>query len=300
MSMKPMAEIQGGILLSRPKVLDYLTLVKPELTFLSVGTTLVGYGLGASGHFRPFLFFWILVGTALVGGGAGALNQFVEREFDALMRRTQDRPLPAGRTSPVSALLFGAVLAILGVTILSVLVNLLTGFLACVTLVTYLFLYTPLKRITPLSTIVGAVPGALPPVMGWTAARNAIDGPAWGLFAVLFLWQMPHFLSLAWVYRKDYQRAGYRMLAVFDPEGTRSALQMLFFSGGLIPASVIVGWSSGLSPFFVLGTASISVAFTLTSVQFMRMRSNRAARQVFMASILYLLVWMSFLLMGTR
>ena len=298
--MKPIAEMQGGLVLARPKVLDYVTLVKPELTLLSVGTTLIGYLLGASDHFRPLLFFYTFIGTALVGGGAGALNQFIEREFDALMRRTQDRPLPAGRTSPPAAMLFGIVLAVLGVAILSILVNLLTGFLACATLATYLFLYTPLKRITPLSTIVGAVPGALPPVMGWTAARNAIDGPAWGLFAVLFLWQMPHFLSLAWVYRKDYERAGYRMLTVLDPEGTRTALQMLFFSAGLIPASIILGWSSGLTPVFILGTVSIGAAFTLTSVHFMRLRSNRAARQVFVASILYLLAWMSFLVMGTR
>lgn len=295
-----MAQMQGGLVLARPKVLDYVTLVKPELTLLSVGTTLVGYSLGASGHFMPLLFFSTFLGTAFVGGGAGALNQFIEREFDALMKRTQDRPIPAGRTSPSSALLFGAVLAVLGVAILSILVNPLTGFLACATLVTYLFLYTPLKRVTPLSTLVGAVPGAIPPVMGWTAARNTIDGPAWGLFVVLFLWQMPHFLSLAWVYRKDYERAGYRMLTVLDPEGTRSALQMLFFSAGLIPASVILGWSSGLNPFFFLGTAGIGVAFTLTSVYFLRLKSNRAARQVFVASILYLLAWMSFLMLGTR
>ncbi|HEX9080463.1 MAG TPA: heme o synthase, partial [Desulfuromonadaceae bacterium] len=207
---------EGALAIERSRLMDYLTLTKPELTFLSVLTALAGYFLGAGLSFGPVTLFHTLLGTALVGGGAGALNELIERKYDALMKRTEHRPLPSGRLSPLEAGAFGVGIALAGVAELTAFVNPLTAFLAAVTLASYLSLYTPLKRITPLATLIGAFPGALPPLMGWTAAGKGID--LWGLslFAILFFWQMPHFLSLAWMYRRDYGRAGYRLLAVMD------------------------------------------------------------------------------------
>lgn len=282
--------VQGGgaISVERSKLADYVTLTKPELTFLSVITALGGFYLGVDGALPVGMLLHVLFGTLLVGAGAGALNQYIERDFDAMMRRTENRPLPSGRVSPAEVLLFGTTLSVAGVIQLTLLTNPLSGFLAVVTLVTYLFLYTPLKRITWLSTIAGGIPGALPPMIGWTAARGEITGEAWVLFGILFFWQMPHFYSLAWMYRKDYERAGYPMLPVLDADGRHTSMQIFSFCIGLIPVSLLLISYGGLGWIYVGGALATGFFFLYYAVQLLRTKSNTAARRMFFASLLYL------------
>ncbi len=286
--MRTELESVGTIAIERSKLADYITLTKPELTFLSVLTALGGFYLGSEGTLSVSGLLHTLLGTALVGGGAGALNQFIERDYDRMMRRTENRPLPSGRLLPVEALLFGTILSLAGVIELTLFTNVLTGFLAVATLVTYLFLYTPLKRISWISTSVGGIPGALPPLIGWTAARNDLTGEGWILFAILFFWQMPHFFSLAWMYRKDYERAGYPMLAVLDQEGRRTATQIIFYAGGLIPVSMLLTILGGSGWIYFAGAAIAGLAFLYCGVELFRTRSNASARRMFFASLIYL------------
>lgn len=285
--MRTEINTEGTIALGNSRVADYLVLTKPELTLLSVLTAMAGFYLGSE-TIALWAMLHMLVGTALVGAGAGALNQYVERGHDALMRRTENRPLPAGRLSPREVLVFGCVIAFLGIVELVVFTNLLTGFLAVATLVTYLFLYTPLKRITPVSTIVGAVPGALPPVMGWTAARNEISLEAGLLFAILFFWQMPHFLSLAWMYRKDYIRGGYRILTVIDPDGSRTSTQVIGYSTALFFSSLmpIALGSSGIV--YTLCSMILGIGFIILGLRLRNQKTNTNARHVFIGSLVYL------------
>lgn len=277
---------------------DYAELMKPELTGLSVLTSLCGFYLASSGPFNYWLFFHLAVGTALLGGGAGALNQFIEREYDAVMKRTERRPLPAGRLDPFECLAFGIAISTVGILELSVFVNMLTGFLGAVTLATYIFLYTPLKRITPYSTLVGAIPGALPPVMGWTAARNEFATGAAILFAILFCWQMPHFLSLAWMYRRDYARAGFKILTVDDPSGRRTSRQILGYCIGLVPVSLAPTLAGMTGPASIAGATLLSVGFLAIGILLAR-QSKRPhldasgdftfySRRLFFASLIYL------------
>jgi protoheme IX farnesyltransferase len=280
----------------RSRLADYVTLTKPELTFLSVITALGGYFLGADGTLSLATLLHVLVGTMLLGGGVGALNQFIEREHDAKMRRTENRPLPAGRLAPSEALLFGTALSVAGLIELALFTNLLTGFLAFLTLATYLFLYTPLKRITWTSTIVGGIPGALPPMMGWTAARNEITVEAWILFGILFCWQMPHFFSLAWMYRRDYERAGYPMLTVIDAEGKRTSVQILIYCVGLIPLSLLLTLSGVLGWVYGAGALITGGAYLYYGIELQRTRANSSARRMFFVSLLYLPALLAFML----
>jgi protoheme IX farnesyltransferase len=229
-----------------------------------------------------------LIGTTLVGAGAGALNQYIERDADALMRRTENRPLPTGRIQAREALLFGISASILGVLQLALLTHPLAGALAAATLVTYLFLYTPLKRVTPFATIVGGLPGALPPLIGWAAVTGELPIGAWSLFFILFFWQMPHFLSLAWMYRKDYARAGYRTLTVIDPTGQAAARQILIYTLALIPAALALTLLKVLGPLYSLGALILSVGFLLQAIRLYRDRSNANARKLFYGSLVYL------------
>lgn len=279
---------RGAIVLERSWLADYVALTKPELTFLSVITALGGFFFGATDSFSGVLLLHTLVGTGLVGGGAGALNQYMERNFDAMMRRTEHRPLPSGRLSPAQVLIFGVACSILGILQLTLFVNILTGSIAAMTLVTYLFLYTPLKRITPLATIIGGIPGGLPPVMGWTAIRNDISIEPVLLFSVLFFWQMPHFLSLAWMYRKDYARAGYRTLSVLDIDGSITGRHMLVYCAVLIPITLLPGFLGYLGFMYSTAALVLGILFFLPAIQFTRLRSNTRARRVFIASLLYL------------
>ncbi|MEK6755972.1 MAG: heme o synthase, partial [Bacteroidota bacterium] len=288
--MKSSFTSDGTVAIRRAKWLDYLALAKPELTLLSVVTALGGAYL-ASGNPVPFwLIIHTFIGTILVGAGAGSLNQYAEREHDAMMRRTENRPLPSGRLEPREALMFGSVAALGGVLYLSAFTNTVAGFLAVVTLVTYLFLYTPLKRITPFATVIGGIPGALPPMIGWSAVAGGLTMGAWALFFILFFWQMPHFLSLAWMYRKDYARAGYRLLTVDDPTGLVASRQILIHSAALLPAALMPTMVGVLGVTYFVGAFLLSSGFLLLAIRLYQNRTNGNARRLFFASLVYLSV----------
>ena len=270
------------------RIAAYLELTKPRLTMLAVATTAVGLYLGAHGVVRWPLFAATLLGAALVGGGAGALNQYLEREADALMRRTQGRPLPSGRLQPEAALAFGVGLSVAGLVWLAWRVNALSAALGAATLGTYLFCYTPLKRRTALCTLVGAIPGALPPLIGWSAARNTLDVGAWVLFAILFLWQLPHFLALAWLYRDDYARAGFRMLTVVDPSGESAARQIALYCLVLLPVALIPTLLGMAGTVYFFGALTLSLAFCACGLAMALLKTHVASRRLFLASITYL------------
>jgi protoheme IX farnesyltransferase len=276
------------------RIADYVALTKPRLNFLVVATSAAGYYLGATSSIDILPMASAVAGTALVAGGAAVLNQVYERDTDALMQRTRRRPLPDGRVTATDATVFGAVLSAGGLLLLAVRSNVLAALLAAATLVTYLLVYTPMKRRTSLSTLVGAVPGALPPLIGWTAARGAIAAGGLALFAIVFLWQIPHFMAIAWMYRDDYQRAGFPMLPVVEPDGRRTGRQAALFATLLIPATLVptvVGvsgrWYGGVA--LALGAALLWLAF-----RFAAARTDRAARTLFFATIIYLpLIWLA-------
>jgi heme o synthase len=267
---------------------DFVELTKPRITFLVLVTTAVGYALGAGHGFQAGVFVALLVGTALVSGGASALNQWAERDADALMTRTASRPIPSGRLSPADALAFGVSISAIGLALLGAAVNGLTALLAAVTLATYVLAYTPLKRVTSLCTLVGAVPGAIPPMMGWAAARGALGREAWALFAVLFLWQLPHFLSIAWIYRDDYARGGFPMLPVTDPGGESTARQTVAYAAALVPATLLAGAFSAAGERYLWSALALGAIFVACTIFFALRRSVKAARLVFLASVLYL------------
>jgi heme o synthase len=247
---------------------DYLQLVKPRLTSMALATTLVGFFMASPGDVDHAALLFALAGAALIGAGANGLNQYLERDIDARMKRTEARPLPAGRLAEKTVLFFAFACAALGTAILASAVNALTAVLGVVTFASYAFVYTPLKKITPLNTYVGAFPGALPSVMGWTAARNSLDGGALALFAILYVWQLPHFYSIAWVYRDDYVRGGLRMVAEHDKSGLTTSLRILLFCGVLVPVSAlptlagIAGWAYFLAA-MILGTVFFALAARL-------------------------------------
>lgn len=284
------AVVQGARSRTSARVGDYIELTKPRLTTLSVLTTLAGYYIGSAGVIQGNLLLHTLIGAFMVGGGCGALNMFMEHEHDARMKRTAKRPIPAGRLTPVEVLVFGSLISVAGVVYLAVAVNMLTGILGAVTIVSYLLLYTPLKRLTTLNTLVGAIPGAIPPVMGWAAATDSL-GPGlggWILFSILFFWQMPHFLSLAWMCRDDYAQAGYRMLAVVDPDGSRTGMQILLYTSALVPVSLVptmVGLAGGIYFFSAL---ALGILFLVLGVNVARGKSRKEARMLFHYTLLYL------------
>jgi protoheme IX farnesyltransferase len=267
---------------------DFWSLTKPRLNLLVLITTLGGLYLGAP-QGVPFLtLVHTLVGTALVAGGAAALNQVWERDTDALMRRTRGRALPAGRLGVTESRWFGITLSTAGIIELAWQVNLLSAGAAALTLVSYVLVYTPLKIRTSLSTLVGAIPGALPPVIGWAAATNSLTLPALVLFGIVFFWQMPHFLAIAWLHREDYARAGIPLLPVLEADGRRTGQQALLYAAGLWPVSlmpVLVGLA-GL-PYSIVATA-LGFGFIALSALFARERSNLTARRLFLYSIVYL------------
>ncbi len=286
--MKPTSGVHSDIVLDRSRFMDYISLTKPELTFLSVLTAFAGYILGSDGMISPLTLAASLAGIALVGAGAGALNQLLERKWDALMRRTEHRPLPSGRLAPQEALAFGLVSSCVGLVDLAIFSGMLTATLGAMTLGTYLFLYTPLKRLTPWATIVGAVPGALPPVMGWTASGNTLNLTALFIFGVLFAWQVPHFLSLAWIYRYDYAQAGYRLLPRFDPEGGKAARESLAFMGVLMLIIGVPCISGYFGLIYMAGALMTTALFAVTGWIHLLERSNKSARIMFIASLIYL------------
>jgi protoheme IX farnesyltransferase len=275
---------------SASSVADYVQLAKPRLNLLVVATSAAGYYLGGPSSPDLALMAQAVAGTALVAGGAAVLNQVYERDTDALMRRTRLRPLPDGRVSPADARLFGYGLTIAGLVLLATRANWLAAALALATVFIYLVIYTPMKLLTPLSTLVGAVPGALPALIGWTASHGSIAAGGATLFAIVFLWQIPHFMAIAWLYRDDYGKAGFPMLSVIDPGGKRSGHQAVFFAAALIPFSLAPITSAlFFTPVLVLGLAQLALA-----VWFAITRSEGSARALFLGSITYLpLVWVA-------
>jgi len=269
-------------------VSTFLDLIKARLTSLVLLTHGVGFYMGSQGTVDYVLMLHALLGTGLVACGAAALNQLVEREHDARMPRTQARPLPSGRMNPEVALLFGGVAASVGLIYLALAVNLLTSFLAAMTLASYVWVYTPLKRVTPLNTIIGAIPGALPPLMGWTAARGEVSAAGWALFAILFFWQLPHFYAIGWLYREEYERAGFRILPVSDPDGHRTARQTISHTLGLLPVSLTPFLLHVTGEFYVVGALVLGGAFLWNAIQFSRHLTKQKARQLFLASVIYL------------
>ena len=272
-------------------LMDYWALTKPEVNFLIVITTLAGCYLGCAAQSRdvPVLpLINAVLGTLLVASGAGTLNQYIERRFDAQMRRTARRPLASGRLNASAVLGFGVALSAAGSVYLAVAVNGVASFLAIVTLLSYLFLYTPLKRRTPLCTLVGAVPGAIPPLIGWAAATGSLTFGAWTLFAVLFLWQFPHFMAIAWMYREDYDRAGYLVLPQGDSKAGFAILQTILPLLVLIPFSLLPAFTGRAGMFYSVGALFLSLGYLYYGAQFALRRSIPAARRLLATSIVYL------------
>ncbi len=279
---------------------DFLELTKPRITVMVVFTALVGFVMGSSTSVSPSGLAAVLSGVALVASGASALNMLLERDTDALMRRTRDRPLPRSRLLPLEVMAFGAILTVLGLLGLYWLSGATAAAVAFVTWVSYLFIYTPLKRRTSLSTLVGAVPGALPPVIGWAAARGSVDPPAFVLFAILFLWQIPHFLAIAWIYREDYARGGLPMLPVLDPQGHLTGRQAVSHSLALLFVSLAPFAAGMAGRVYLVGAVLLGMALTLVALRAAVARTVPAARSLFLASIVYLPALSALLLLDRR
>ena len=291
LSALDVAGIERRHLLSSKVLADYWALTKPEVNFLIAITTLAGFCLALPNQSHPFPFVLLidtLLGTLLVAAGTAALNQYVERHFDVRMRRTARRPLAAGRLDASAALRFGIVLSGAGAIYLAVAVNALSSLLAVLTLLSYLFLYTPLKRKTPLCTLVGAFPGAIPPLIGWCAASGSLSSEAWVLYAMLFLWQFPHFMAIAWIYREDYARAGYLVLPFGEQRGPFMAWQSLLPTLALVPLSLTPVFLGHASLIYAAGALLLSSGFFYYGARLALCRSNAMAKQLLFASIMYL------------
>ena len=269
-------------------LLAYIELLKPNIMSLVLVTTVLGYYLGGDGINSWFNLVLTLIGTALTSGGSGALNHYLERDTDALMERTKNRPIPAGIISPINALMFGILLVLCGSTLLVWKINTLTGFLSILTAFLYILVYTPMKKITWLNTSVGSIPGAIPPLGGWAAATGHLDFGAWVLFFIMFLWQHPHFFAIAWMCQKDYAKAGFKMLPVMEKDGTRTVRQIFWHLTLLIPVSMflyIIGDSGWI---YAIGVFMLSLIFSISAVPLAFRRTNKNAKLILKASVLYL------------
>jgi len=290
-----MNELRAETVSTLDKPWAYVVLMKPDVTFLVVLTTIAGFYLGSEGALEWPRLLHTVFGTVLVAGGAASLNQYIEREMDSLMRRTASRPLPSGLLEPREVLRFGVGLTILGAAWLALGANALACLVALGTSALYLGLYTPLKTRTPLSTAVGAIPGALPPLIGWAAARGSLSLGGWVLFAILFFWQFPHFMSIAWIYREDYARAGIRMLPVVDPKGDATFRQIICTSAILVWVSALpsVVGMAGIPYFF--GALALGMVLLQVSLWANRSRTNVRAKWLMHATVAHiplLLLWM--------
>jgi heme o synthase len=268
----------------RTRVADFIELTKPRITVLVLITTLVGFYMGSRDGLRLLLLFHTILGTALVAGGASALNQYFERDLDARMLRTRNRPLPDGRLLAGEALRFSTIISLMGIAYLSLFVNPLTGALGALTLAAYIFVYTPLKTRTTFCTLIGAIPGAMPPLMGWTAARGEIDAVALTLFAILFLWQMPHFFAIAWIFTEDYARGGFSM----HTSGLSTGRQIIFFCCALIPVSLLPTMLGVTGTLYFVGSMLLSFVYLGYGFAVALFRSNTHAQRLLRFSVLYL------------
>lgn len=267
---------------------DYVALTKPRITWLILMSTAVGYYFGARASWSWWTLLHCLLGTGLLASGTAALNQWYERAADGRMKRTQFRPLPAGRIAERAAFWFGLALVIVGFVELSLGANWLTGALGLFTVASYLLAYTPLKQRTPHSTTVGAVPGAMPPMIGFAAAAGAVTAEAWILFAILFLWQFPHFYAIAWMYREDYERAGIQMLPVVEPDGESTARRILWTSLLLMPLSLLPRWFDMTGNLYAVGAVMLGLGFLYACWRVFQQHTRLRARGVLLASVVYL------------
>jgi protoheme IX farnesyltransferase len=273
---------------SRTRASDFVALTKPGITVMVAVTAAVGFYVASHGAFDWKVFLHMVGGTLLSSGGAAAFNMLLERRLDARMDRTKGRPLPSGRMVPMEAAVFGSVLCVSGLAWLAVGVNLLTAALSAVTILSYLALYTPLKTRSSVCTLVGAIPGALPPVMGWAAARGSVGMGAWILFLILFFWQLPHFLALAWMYREDYARAGFPMLSVEEPTGASTGRQVVLQTLALLVVSILPFGFQMAGDGYLIAALVLGAAFLGFGVAFAVDRSRNRASRLFLASITYL------------
>ena len=267
---------------------DYMSMTKPRIALMVLVTAAFGFFLAEQSLAVPVAFWIMLAGTGLAAGGSSVLNMYLERDVDGRMARTRNRPLPAGRIAPQHALHFGVLLALGGCFLLLWQVNLLAAFLTLLTTFLYVLVYTPLKRLSWLNTSIGAIPGAMPPLIGWAAATNDLSAGAWILFGILYLWQHPHFFAIAWLFREDYARGGFKMLSVTHPDGRRLFRQVIFFSLVLIPVSLlptVIGMSGYL---YALGALAIGLWMLAAGWSFTRQRTMLAARHLLRVSIVYL------------
>ena len=285
---KPLVIVQRQSLSMAEKISAYAELTKPRITLLVVLTAAAGFCLGSEGGIDYGRLLNLSLGIALLSSGIATLNQYIERDLDRLMRRTESRPLPSGKLLAAHALWFGVVLSAVATVYLAVTINALSAALGVVTLASYLFVYTPLKTKTTLSTVLGAFPGAMPPFIGWVAARGEAGIQAWILFAILFLWQFPHFLAIAWMYRDDYARAGIKMLPVVEPEGRVTGQQIISYTLMLVPVSLLPAFVNLAGSLYFVGALVLGLAFLYFSVKAAFVRTAWQARQLLLASVLYL------------
>lgn len=266
----------------------YIELMKPNILTLVLVSTVLGYFLGGNGIDSWIRLGLVLVGTALTAGGAGALNHYLERDSDMLMERTKNRPLPAGIIPPPNALMFGIILVLIGTVLLVYKINLLTGFLSILASFLYILLYTPLKKITWLNTSIGSIPGALPPMGGWAAATGGLESGAWILFAIMFLWQHPHFYAIAWICKEDYARADFKMLPVIEPDGKRTIRQIFWHLLLLLPVSIMPYINGSAGNVYLIGVVILTGFFFISAIPMYRTKSKNSAKFLLKSSIIYL------------
>jgi protoheme IX farnesyltransferase len=283
------AEIQTERVVGfRERVVAFIELTKPRIAFLLVLTSAAGFYVGSAGAFNWLLFANAMIGISLLAFGVATLNQYLERSIDPLMQRTTNRPLPSGRVSANEALVFGILQCTVAEIYLASLVNLLTATLGVVVILGYVLVYTPLKTRSSASTAIGAIPGAIPPLMGWTSATGEITLAAWSLFVIQFLWQFPHFLAIAWMYREQYAKAGILMLPVLEPEGRLTARQIVSFAFMLLAASLAPFFLGFANQIYLIAAVILGVWFLVESVRFASKRSDALARRLLLASVIYL------------
>ncbi|MGD9589580.1 MAG: heme o synthase [Pyrinomonadaceae bacterium] len=284
----------------RDRISAFVELTKPRIALMLVLSSAAGFYLGSRTPIDLALFVNSMIGIALLAFGVATLNQYIERRTDALMNRTARRPLPSGRISPAEALAFGLAQCIVSLIYLYVLVNPLTAYLGLVVIVGYVFLYTPLKTKTSVSTAIGAIPGAMPPLMGWTSAANEVTIGGWALFAMLFLWQFPHFFAIAWMYRDDYARAGIKMLPVVEADGRITARQIILFSVMLAPVSLAPFFLGFAGPIFLAGATLLALWFVVESYRAARARTPLMARRLLLCTVLYLPLYLALAVIDSR
>jgi protoheme IX farnesyltransferase len=290
--MKPAADTFPVTVAHGSRVSDFVALTKPRLNLLVIVTAIAGLYLAAPEGVPASILLHTLIGTALVAGGAAAFNQVWERDTDLLMKRTQGRPVPSGRMTATEGIWFGLVLSVAGVADLALAVNAMAASVAALTLLTYVLIYTPLKRRTSLATLIGAVPGALPPVIGWTAATGTLSLEPLVLFGIVFLWQMPHFLAIAWLYRDEYAAAGIPLLPVLEPDGRRTGRQALLYAAALWPVSLMPALLGLAGSAYLALATLLGGGLIVLAARFARRRTMLSARQLFLFSIIYLpLLW---------